>query len=561
MRQVMPQQMWLNIHQVIRRANRFSVRILVLLIQLVVRAICRPTYLNFQNALGDPRKAQRKLLAELVTASSKTNYGKSLGLTGHENETQFRNLVPLCDFNDGVLDSWIERQLAAPDEPMLAPGGAKSFEKTSGSSSAQKIIPYNSDLLSSFDRYFRIWLYDLLRAGPKLETMRLFMSISPAFQRPEDLEKRIGVADDSEYVSPVLRFFLKLFLAVPLNLRFTKDSSIFLDKLCAHLVLDRDLEVLSIWHPSFFLVIWNHLVDSRKRIADLINQILTGDITHRQATIALLRSSSSLQPVDLWPKLKLISAWDAANSRLPAQQLQRLFPNVFFQGKGLLATEAPMTLPLIGQGVLPFVTDVLFEFINDAGKFFWVDEVEVGHEYTLVISQKGGLLRYRIGDRVRVLTSSVTPSLEFIGRDHDSSDLVGEKMTARYLASHESRFTKTSGCTYYLFLPTASENRAGYVALIETESASDSILNDHLSGWWEERLMQSHHYAYARKMGQLDGVQVIQVPKLQQLLLQFYVQTKGMKAGDVKLRTLLHNPDESQQILQNLGITLKENAV
>ena len=540
----------------IKQASR---KAMIRIVRPAIDALCRGEYDRFQKSLCEPRLAQQKLLSELLKAQAQTEYGRSLKITGAENDFEFRNRVPVCDFDMTSLQSWVEKQKQRPADPVLTPNGIKHFEKTSGSSGVRKLIPYNQKLLGSFDRYFRIWLFDILKNGPKLDTLRVFISISPSLPSTEDSENKIGLADDSEYVSPILRLCLKLFLSVPLSLKLTKDPIQFLDQLVAHLAADSELEVVSIWHPSFFLVTWNHLLAHREKIA--------GQIESRNKMAAeTLRAKKELRPKDLWPKLKLISAWDAANSRLPAQELKRLFPETLFQGKGLLATEAPMTLPLMAVGAVPFVTDVLFEFVDDDGEFFWIDELKDGGEYSLVISQRGGLLRYRIKDRVRVElnASSPTPCLEFIGRTQDSSDLVGEKITSGYLAKYDQTFVAESGCPFYVFLPHESEpeggawHRPNYIALVESPTSGARVSESALSVWWEERLVQSHHYAFARQIGQLGRVQVVQVPQLQSRLLQFYSQAKGIKSGDVKLRTLLTDPRESRQILLDLKITPTE---
>src|SRR5207253_1141539 len=49
----------------------------------------------------------------------------------------------------------------------------------------------------------------------------------------------------------------------------------------------------------------------------------------------------------LWPALKLLSCWTDGSSGLFVDSLSRRFPGVLLQGKGLLATEAPITIPLI----------------------------------------------------------------------------------------------------------------------------------------------------------------------------------------------------------------------
>jgi len=525
-----------------------------------IRGLCRGEHHRFMDALVHPREAQRELLREILKAHETTEFGKSYGLSAGLSEKQFRERLPMSDFNEGDLAQWIERQRSKPKQSILSPGGIQVFEKTSGSSGKQKLIPYNQALLKSFERYFRIWVYDLLSHGPQLESYRLFISISPAFRKPDEIREKIGFEDDSQYLSPILRFFLKHFLTVPLDIKSIQDPDRFRDVLCSHLAADEDLEILSLWHPSLFLVLWDHLITHRSRISGLVEP-------RNKKAAALLRSEMPLRPALFWPELKLVSAWDASHSALAARELQSLLPYAYFQGKGLLATEAPMTLPLIGHGAIPFVTDVLFEFMDSDGNLHWIDELKDGRDYSLIVSQRGGLLRYRIRDRVRAYATTVgAPCLEFIERESDTCDLVGEKLSANYVSAQENDFVQAHGNRGYIFLPVLPADskgivlKPGYVILADTPdnqplSGPSAVVEDQgLARWWEERLAHAVHYDYARKLGQLGPVQAYQVPKLKHRLLDYYVRERGMKAGDVKLSLLLNNPEESRRILSHMRI-------
>ena len=73
------------------------------------------------------------------------------------------------------------------------------------------------------------------------------------------------------------------------------------------------------------------------------------------------------------------------------------FPGVYIQGKGLLATEAPMTIPWFQVvGGVPLVEDVYFEFETDSGELLELHELALDHSYEVIISQAAGLCRYRM---------------------------------------------------------------------------------------------------------------------------------------------------------------------
>ena len=62
-------------------------------------------------------------------------------------------------------------------------------------------------------------------------------------------------------------------------------------------------------------------------------------------------------------------------------------------------------------------------------------EAEEAAEYALVITQAAGLLRYRLGDRVKISgRHRGVPLLRFRGRADAVSDLVGEKLNETFVA-------------------------------------------------------------------------------------------------------------------------------
>ncbi|XP_071820153.1 uncharacterized protein [Apostichopus japonicus] len=81
------------------------------------------------------------------------------------------------------------------------------------------------------------------------------------------------------------------------------------------------------------------------------------------------------------------------------------------------------------------LTENVFEFIKEEDmdkpnpKTYFVDEVEVGQKYELVLSQKYGFYRYRFGDLVKVTGFyQNSPKISFLYRKASILNLVGEKV-------------------------------------------------------------------------------------------------------------------------------------
>src|SRR5262249_30342341 len=133
----------------------------------------------------------------------------------------------------------------------------------------------------------------------------------------------------------------------------------------------------------------------------------------------------------LWPRLRLVSCWAEGAAGLYARQLAGLLPGVRIQGKGLLATEGVVSIPLTGYpGAALAARSHFFAFVPEGGGApRLAQELAAGQRYTIVLTTSGGLYRYRLGDVVEVVGHvDSCPLLAFIGREGIVSDRFGEKL-------------------------------------------------------------------------------------------------------------------------------------
>lgn len=511
-----------------------------------LRALARPFLRlvaeDFKTSLQRPRQAQQQLLRRLVGRLAATEYGRGLGVKTTDGYDEFQSKVPIVTYDD--LSDWVERQQhferrALVGEPVLF------YERTSGSSAAAKLIPYTQSLKDSFNRMFFVWLADLLANAPPLRTGKTFISVSPVFRQTEATARGvpIGLADDAAYLHRWAQFLLNPFFVLPPEVKRLHEPENFKRAVATLLCAEARLEIISIWNPSFLEIILDTVSRQRGQLlADLRRGRLACEgleFTFRKpdaARLALL-AEDELDWQRVWSDLKIISCWTSAHAAAAAARLGARFPTVFLQGKGLLATEAPLTLPLVAaRGAVPLPAEVFYEFLDEeSASLKRLHEVEVGREYEIVLTQQGGLWRYRIGDRVRVThTYQAAPCLEFIGRADDVCDLVGEKLSERFVQRCLARLPQANA--FQLLLPVMQE-KPHYLLITDTPLPDTAQLATAL----EDLLAAAYHYRQARLLGQLDAVRVLVVPEARDRYFAYFV-AKGMKLGDIKPRALLTDP-------------------
>jgi len=212
----------------------------------------------------------------------------------------------------------------------------------------------------------------------------------------------------------------------------------------------------------------------------------------------------------LWPRLSLISTWTDGEAASCLGEVRRWFPDVAIQGKGLLATEGMVTVPLAAAPA-PVLTVLsgFYEFQEGADgetPIRRAGEVRSGERYRVIMTTPGGLYRYRLHDLVecRGFWRSL-PMFRFLGKTGAVGDLRGEKLEGGFVAAVLARV-----------LP---GDHGGFVAPCQPTTGSPEYVL-HIPGGGqvhdpaalaaaiEEGLRANMHYAWARDLGQLAPFRV-----------------------------------------------------
>jgi hypothetical protein len=350
---------------------------------------------------------------------------------------------------------WIER-IAEGEPDVLFAGRPVAYERTSGSSGAAKLIPYSGEGLLDFQRSVVPWLVNTVETHGI--TGSAYFAISPATRPPESIGGVPVGLPDGAYLGEIAASVLAEVSAVPLEVAAITDVAKWRDETLRHLAAARDLELISVWSPTFLLRLLDDLDD----------------------------------PVALWPRLKVVSCWASAASKPFAEELAARLPHATLEPKGLLSTECVVTVgragvlagrrggvppPTRGAGTAPIRPARRRRDMLTPHGFFEFEGEEV------IATTASGLYRYRTGDLLR--------DGQFIGRKGIVSDLVGEKLTEPFVAKC------LENVRGYLF-----PEGTGYVLAAEVPVNAEDI---------ERRLCENPHYAYARRLGQLAPLRVTHV--------------------------------------------------
>ena len=484
---------------------------------------------------GDLRKRQETWLFACLKRNQSAAYLMEFGVNDHTSLDEFRKRLPLVTYDD--LKKYVER-VEYGEENVLFSGKPIAFERTSGSSGGNKLIPYTPYSLIDFQAGILPWLADVIDAYG-IESGCAYWSISPA-TRPEEITPAgipVGLPDGAYLGNDVIQSFVEL-SAVPPWVGSIQSVEAWKMSTLYWLLCRNDLALISVWSPTFFLMLLDALESDHENLVNLLGQ--GGNIgghelpPNVQALNRLNTYSSTRDARALWPALKLVSCWADASSRPYFNELKNRLPQAQFQGKGLLSTEGVSTVPdQSGRPVLA-VDSGFFEFLDaqEASCFAW--ELQNGSHYEVVMTTSGGLYRYRTGDIVQCegYTGDL-PILRFLGRQGLASDIVGEKLTEQFVAAC------LDDITGFRMLVPHVQGKPKYVLIMDKRIDIDS---DSLAASLEMRLSQNVQYEYARRIGQLDAVEVLSVEAPLKLFMERMTQS-GTRLGDIKVPSLRPETD------------------
>ncbi len=506
-------------------------------------ASCLPGWLRFQNAAEHVEETQTRLLSDYLRVNANTEYGRLHQFASITSPKQFQNQVPLTAYDDYIKT--IER-IGEGQPSVLTADAVRMFELSSGSTAASKLIPFTHNLKAEFQRGIDAWIYNLYTSIPELQRGPAYWSITPLVdgKRFTSGGIPIGFESDSAYLGLFGKLLVDSVMAVANTVKNISNVDSFRYVTLLYLLCQPELRLISVWNPTYLSLLlapltewWDSLLLDIERGTVSIQDVELR-FTPRPKLAHRLRKLDSADYASIWPRLRLISCWMDGASAPYARQLAKMFPHVKLQGKGLLATEAFVSVPIVGvEGSVLAVNSHFFEFIDGSGEPLLAHQIQKDKIYSVVVTTGGGLYRYQLHDVIEVIGHwKQAPRIRFVGKADHVSDWFGEKLEERFVANVlEKVFRAHHISPAFAMLAPENNNGFRYVLYLECDKLNEFVEKD-----LDENLRENFHYDYCRKLGQLAEAQVIHVTSGAETYLKA-CQTRGQKLGNIKPSVLQQN--------------------
>ena len=536
---------------------------------------CKIFYNRFTNDSRDIQSIQENVLLKLIEKNKNTIYGKDYDFDKIKSINDYSRLVPIIEYKD--ILKYIDI-LKKGGNSVLTTDNVRRFVPTSGTSAATKFIPFNNSLQKDFSTALFTWLYDLYNNIPSIKKGRFFWVISPVVNYKNGNSKiPIEFAKDSSYFGKIGELFIEKIMAVPEFFSGIQDIDNYYYLLSWFLLKDDDLTLISLWNPSLLIIILEKILYYRN---DLIEDIRNGTISlPNQSDRQILRKAEKYAKKNIqrandlnriitkdselnrtnwesiWPKLKLISGWEDAWASGAFKEIQKFFPTVLFQGKGLLMTEGVVSIPLFDTQTNSSKTVLtsnihFYEFIDiKTQKVFPAHQLKAGCEYEVIITTSGGLYRYKTFDIIRFegyFKKHI--HIKFIGKSNIVSDIRGEKLNVLHIDRILKQIINFPANGVCFLAPVIQNNDVFYLLFIENNIKTNIPNQQELVEKLDLLLQENFHYKNCRALKQLSKPEIFFMDKKAVQLYNKYTGT-NKQISTIKNLSLITNPAISTLLL------------
>lgn len=408
------------------------------------------------NFVLNPIDTQLQVFNELISSAQYTEYGKQYGFERFNNVADFKNNVPLNDYD--TLRPYIQRILEG-EQNILWPSQINWFAKSSGTTSDKsKFIPVSKESLD--DNHFK--------SGK--DTLALYLR---QFPQTGFMSGKCLVIGGSHQINQL-------------------NAESFYGDLSAVMLQNMPLAGQLIRTPDLSIALMN---EWEQKIEMMAHSTMHENVTYIAGvptwTIVLIKRIFEIAGTDnlhdIWPNLELY-IHGGVSFKPYREHFRKFFPNkdinyleTYNASEGFFAAQDQAG----SEGMLLFLNHgIYYEFMpmEEYGqaqpRTLSLKEVELNKNYALIISTNGGLWRYTVGDNIQ-FTSLNPYRIKVSGRLKHFINAFGEEVIIDNTDQAIAKACKETGAIVndYSAAPvymTGSENGA-HEWIIEFEKTPASL--------------------------------------------------------------------------------------
>lgn len=371
-----------------------------------------------------PQPSQEKALKNLISRLGQSELARGLAFHKVKNPDDMRTL-PQTDYTS--IKPYLEN--LSPDCGRFGKSRIVSIASTSGSTGEPKKIPITKDYVSSYRSFVAGIHASLLEtvtnvpAGGKslLLTARPLTGIS---------DGNIPEGFISGFMAAQAPFWERPFLLPSKKILFMDSWE---QKMDAILEEAEEENVTTIVGVPALILSFTERALKKYKVADLRQ--------HWPNLRGLLHSGTDLPPA----QRKLIAKmWGETDDN----------PLIFWEMYTCTEAQIGHTYHPYWPGMIFNASSNFYQFFDQENKIYHLHELKSGQRYGILVTTPGGLINYRLGDWVEILSTKPL-TFRVAGRDSDEISIATEKISTSQVRQAVTRVSETfkTNITDYAFWP------------------------------------------------------------------------------------------------------------
>jgi len=479
-------------------------------------------------------ETQKELLLSLVGKASPTRFGVDHDFADIKDVTQFQALVPMRDYSDFWETYWSKTFPILDD--VTWPGRIPYFAKTSGTTTGKsKFLPCSLDRVSADNRAGLQVIIEHLRSRPKSKALlgRYFMFAgSPNLENLGDgiyAGELSGIsANERPFWAGASRYYPPNVLA---QITDWNEKVRLLSKDC----LDKNIRAISglpSWLKLLLVRVFDNDPERRQQLREYFPDLEM-----------IVHGGMSFDPYR--------NFFDQINEHQHVDFREIYAASEGFFGVSDQTPEEGMRL-ISDSGVFyEFVR--LDEFYSPNPRRYWLQNIQNGVDYTLVVSTCAGLWSYVVGDVIK-FTNKDKLRFKFSGRLSQTLSTFGEKVLNDEIEQAVSTAASSLGyniddfCVYSAFVDD-KKSIGRYQFFIETDTTDNQAIKL-LAEAIDDHLKKTNSGYDTRRKNNLGIVEPV-VNLMRKGTFEFWMSAKGKAGGQHKVPRVINRQQSAE--LQSLA--------
>ena len=475
-----------------------------LITDIVIEAMILKGYMDVKRMhrnTNDALKKNEALLFKILKINQDTEYGKKYNFRNIKTIEDFRKSVPITHFSD--YEPYVKRMIDNDEMNLLTALPVVGYAQSSGSVGARKFIPLTQYQINTYtnntitrtlaltDKYYKEHHLKMFKRGRGSSTCVAFNDFLP---------NGLLCSNVADVAARQLGFLYPYILNVPFagffdiadidsryaNLRFALEDRNMMYIFSAFFMNISDLiGYLKLYWKIFVEDIRNGTISDIANIKESVRDKFMNSIKPNPQRADELQKEFEKGFDEtilkrIWPNLAVISGIGTSSFAPFAKKIRTMAKDIPFDYSIYGASEGLFAAcdELESEKQLILVDSCYYEFIpvDNPDKILSLNELEVGNEYEIVITNNSGLYRYRCGDVIKVVDYlNDCPYIVFSHRIGQLLNLTGEKTTEEHMQAVVNELAKIAGCTIdnWVVYNNIDDQPCHYVLMLENKEGKD----------------------------------------------------------------------------------------